>query len=185
MEIETGNKRGTLKLYNVETGLEDTNSIFYQNGRVVTNPVMEPLNWTSIIIAFAEDISLNSQTGQFEIYEGFVYNNIAMFNKSATIFGSIIDARDWNDIKSTIVDVPGPNDPVVNNSWNSWTNYNWREVWLTEDIISFTVNGEEIHQSLFGLSRATINDTSVLSLNSDSFRILSNADWILYEGKVV
>jgi len=185
METETGNKRGTLKLYNVETGLEDTNSIFYQNGRVVTNPVIEPLNWTSIIIAFAEDISLNSQTGQFEIYEGFVYNNIAMFNKSATIFGSIIDARDWNDIKSTIVDVPGPNDPVVNNSWNSWTNYNWREVWLTEDIISFTVNGEEIHQSLFGLSRATINDTSVLSLNSDSFRILSNADWILYEGKVV
>jgi hypothetical protein len=58
-------------------------------------------------------------------------------------------------------------------------------VWLTEDIISFTVNGEEIHQSLFGLSKATINDTSVLSLNSDSFRILSNANWILYEGKVV
>jgi hypothetical protein len=56
---------------------------------------------------------------------------------------------------------------------------------LTEDIISFTVNGEEIHQSLFGLPKATISDSSVLSLNSDSFRILSDATWTMYEGKVV
>jgi hypothetical protein len=185
METETGNKRGIIKLYNVETGLEDTNSIFYQNGRVVTNPIIEPLTWTSVVIAFAEDININNQIGQFEIYEGFVYNNVALFNKSAIIFGSIIDARDWNDIKSSIVDIPGPDDPIIDNSWNSWTNYNWRQVWLTEDVISFTVSGEEIHQSFFGLSKATINDNSVLSLNSDSFRIISNATWTLYEGKVV
>ena len=185
METETGNKRGKIKLYNAETGIEDTSSIFYQNGRVVTNPVIEPLSWTSIVISFAQDINLDSQIGQFEIYEGFVYNNIAMYNKSAAIFGTIVQSRDWNDIKSTIIDIPGPNDPLVNNSWLSWTNFNWREVWLTEDIISFTVNGEEIHQSLFGLPKATISDSSVLSLNSDSFRILSDATWTLYEGKVV
>jgi hypothetical protein len=185
METETGGKRGKVKLYNVETGLEDTNSIFYQNGRVVTNPVIEPSIWTSIIISFSQDINLNSQIGQFEIYEGFVYNNIAMFNKSAAIFGTIIEGRDWNDVKSTVVDIPGLNDPTVDNSWLSWTNFNWREVWLTEDILSFTVNGEDIHQSLFGLAKATIRDDSVLSFNSDSFRIISNATWTLYEGKVV
>ena len=185
LETETGNKRGIIKLYNVETGLEDTNSIFYQNGRVVTNPIIEPLTWTSIVISLAEDVNLNNQIGQFEIYEGFLYNNVAMFNKSATVFGNFIQTRDWNDVKSTTIDVPGPNDPTINNSWNSWTNYDWREVWLTDEIISFTVNGEGIHQSFFGLSKATINDNAVLSLNSDSFRILSDVTWTLYEGKVV
>jgi len=185
LETESGGRRGKVKIYDTLTGIEQFDIIYYQNGYIVNNPVIEPLSWTSLVISFSNDIILDNHTAQFEVYEGFLFNNVAFFNESSTIFGNVVNARDWTDIQTRVIDVPGPEDSTESVPWSFWNTMNWRDAWLTEEIIYFTVNGEEIHQSLFGLAKATVKDDATLSLNSDSFKIVTNVNWNRYEGRVV
>lgn len=179
LEKEVGGKRGFLKMYDAITGVEDKNSTFYQNGKEIKNPVIEPLVWSSISISLFNTIDLDGSIGQLELYNGFVYNNIAMYNNSYVVYGQTLGSKNWNEIKTTM------GDPIVNNPWTDILVGTWKDALFKEEVASISVDGEQVYQSLFGISRITSDDSSLLSLNSDSFRILSNANWELYEGKVV
>ena len=166
-------------MYDAITGVEDKNSTFYQNGKEIKNPVIEPLIWSSISISLFNTIDLDGSIGQLELYNGFVYNNIAMYNNSYVVYGQTLGSKNWNEIKTTM------GDPIVNNPWTDILVGTWKDALFKEEVASISVDGEQVYQSLFGISRITSDDSSLLSLNSDSFRILSNANWTLYEGKVV
>jgi hypothetical protein len=182
---ETGNKRGTLKLYDAESGIEVVETIFYQNGSIVTNPIIYPQSWSSILISFGQSIVLDGQIGQLELYEGFLFNNIAFFQKSSDILGIRQISRDWNDVRATIVDIPGPVDPSIDNLWSLWDNSTWAEIEQVEEIQTFTINGEDLYQSYFGLSKAILDDDTTLLINSDSYRVITNVTWSEYSGRPV
>jgi len=182
---EKDGKRGFLKAYNSFTGIEELNIVYYQNGEEVTNPVISVQLWSSLVISFGEEIYLDNQIGQLELYEGFTYNNIAMYKKGSIVFGRNVITRTWNELISTIVDIPGPNDPLVNLPWNFWTDFSWAQVESESQIATFTIDGQEIYQSFFGLSKAIADDDSKVLVNSDSFKIVTDVIWESFDGRPV
>ena len=185
LEKEVEGKRGFIKIYNAITGVEDKNSTFYQDGQQIKNPVIEPLTWSSISISLFANINLDASIGQLELYPEFLYNNIALYNKSYVVYGKTLGSKNWNEIKTSISNNPELENPIVNNPWTAILNGTWKDALFKEEVASISVDGEQVYQSLFGISRIVTRDTSLLSVNSDSFRILSDANWKLYEGKVV
>jgi hypothetical protein len=182
---ETGNKRGILKLYDANSGIEVTNTIFYQNGSIVTYPIIYPQSWSSIVISLGDSVELNNQIGQLELYEGFLFNNIALFQKSSDILGIVQSTRDWSDVLATVFDIPGPLDISVHNPWSLWNEGTWADVEATEEIKTFTIDGEDLYQSYFGLSKAVSSDDTTLFINSDSYKIITNVNWSEYSGRPV
>ena len=182
---ETGNKRGILKLYDANSGIEVTNTIFYQNGSIVTYPIIYPQSWSSIVISLGDSVELNNQLGQLELYEWFLFNNIALFQKSSDILGIVQSTRDWSDVLATVFDIPGPLDISVHNPWSLWNEGTWADVEATEEIKTFTIDGEDLYQSYFGLSKAVSSDDTTLFINSDSYKIITNVNWSEYSGRPV
>ncbi len=182
---ETGNKRGTLRLYSADSGVEVINTVFYQNGAIVTNPIVYPQSWSSIVISFGESIILDNQIGQLELYEGFLFNNIAFFKKSSDILGIQQITRDWEDVRAATIDIPGPLDPSVENQWSLWEDSTWSEVEQLEEVQTFTIDGQDLYQSYFGLSKAVSSDDTTLFINSDSYKIVTNVNWSEYSGRPV
>lgn len=182
---ETGGKRGYIKIFDESTGIEDPNVVYYQNGEEVSNPYIYPQTWTSIIIALGEDIVFDNKVGQLELYEGFVFNNIAFYQKSSIIYGRNVFTKNWLDIAFTTIDFPGPLDPTVPISWNTYLDFQWGEIYDFEQVFVFGIDGGSINKAFFGLSTIVSKDDSQLLVNSDSFKVLSNVNWSAYDGKPV
>jgi hypothetical protein len=166
-------------------GVEYTNVVYYENGEIVLNPVINPQQWNSIVISFKEDVLLNDQIGQFELYQGFVFNNIALYQKSSTVFGKQIATTQWFQIASETIDVPGPLDEVVPIPWLNWIDRPWGELFSREEILTFDIDGETIYRSFFGLSKVVGSDNTELSVNADSFKILTGVTWNQFDGRPV
>jgi hypothetical protein len=182
---EKDGKRASIKIYNSLNGIEEFDIIYYQNGNIVTNPIIYPQLWSSLIVSFGDEIFLDNQIGQLELYKGFTYNNIAMYKKGSIVFGSNVVTRTWNEVLSTIVDVPGPSDPTIELAWNFWTDFSWSQVEAEIILSSFSLDGQEIYESFFGLSKAISNDTSTVLVNSDSFKIVNDVIWEAFDGRPV
>lgn len=171
---ESNNLRAKLVLYNRGTTIEASGIVFYQNGNIVDNPYITPLQWSSISIAFDESVVLNNAVGQFEIYEGFLINNIAFYKKSSDILGSTVVDKTWQELRSE-------------STWGTW--YNSSSIWsvVADKLVAttFTVDGEAIYNTTFGISSTVSSDDTVLSVTSDGVTIISDTIWNEYSAKPV
>lgn len=83
LEPEIGGKRAKLVpyLYDILGEEVATNISMHQNG-IKQDVYIYPLSWSLITIEFDEPVDLSSVRGQFEIYPGFVVNNVTTFEQS-------------------------------------------------------------------------------------------------------
>lgn len=181
--IDNG-KRALLKAFDAETGLIadvvnviNDDIVFYQDGSRIKYPVIEPLKWTSIVISVGAQILLNSVSGQFELYEGFVYNNIASFQKTSQLFGQSIDARIWQEVRRAEIVVDGEI-LTFDYEWTDWTPYDWYGVYAPSTTpVSFNLNGSDVIKSYLGTSSIVCDDESIININSEGVDLISNVVW--------
>jgi hypothetical protein len=181
---ETSGKRAKIAAYDPNTGIQDFNVQFYQNGVLLENPFIEPLSWTSIVLAFGQSLDLDSYTGQLELYKGFLFNNIALFKKSTDILGTTIEVYSWQDFRQITTIIDGESVEVPQ-TWGSKIDNIWAD--FPEEVINvtYTIDGRNIYESYLGLSKAVSDDESVLLINSDGINILTNVTWDQYSGRPV
>jgi hypothetical protein len=101
------------------------------------------------------------------------------------IFGSNVISRTWNELTSTVVDIPGPIDPTVQLPWNYWTDFTWQQVLAETKFVTLSLDGSEIYQSFFGLSKGISTDNSKVLISTDSFKIVSDVIWEQFDGRPV
>lgn len=170
---ESNYARAKMVLYDAGTSTESTGIVFYQNGYKVDNPFIHPLTWNTIIITFEESISLPSAVGQFEIYEGYMVNNIAFYKKSSDVLGSEFVDNIWQDLRSET-------------TWQTWLSGGvWSATIGQNEPITYIVDGKSIYESTFGISSAVARDDSTLSIDSDGVDIITGTIWEEYTKRPV
>ena len=181
---ETSSNRAKIAAYDPNTGIQDFDAQFYQNGVFLENPYIEPLSWNSIVIAFGTSLDLDSYTGQLELYKGFLFNNIGLYKKSTDILGTTIEVYSWQDFRQVTTVIDGESVPVLQ-TWQSKMDNIWSD--FPEEVIdvTYTIDGRNIYESYLGLSKAVSDDTSTLLINSDGINILTNVTWNEYSGRPV
>lgn len=180
--IDNG-KRGIIKTYDLDTGLissfnnEAINDIvYYQDGNAIKNPIINPLRWTSIIISFGDNIEVDRTTGSIEFYEGFLYDNISVYEKSQLFTNFTIGSRIWQEVR--VSELTTENEIVFSeNSWNTWDSLTWEEVFSSIEPFRFTVDGSNIHKSYVGTSGTVVGDNSSIIFEEDSFNVFSDIVW--------
>jgi hypothetical protein len=174
---ETNGKRAKMIIFNATTGTEFTDVQFYQNGNLVDFPHIQPMEWASIVVSLGTSININAISGQFELYHGMLYNNIAFLEKQTDVFSTIVDSRAWSELLS---------DPVIGPlAWGFWNSYSWEEVANLTTTQLFTINGIEIFNSYLGLAKAVVVDDTSIMLNSEQLQQFVNVSWSEFSGKPV
>ena len=166
---ELNGKRGSLRVY--KNDVLYTGAKFFVNGRIIDEMKIVPLEWTSILISFTDstDITLNNKTGKFEVYEGFLANNIAFFQQEfVNFFSKLTTGLQWANIDDQNWDYPT----------QLATPLTWQqlgEISIT-DIVSQT--GDSTFKTYLGLSEQVFDDSATAFTNSDGFDALTNVTWV-------
>lgn len=174
VEPESDSKRGKIKLIDTETNQELSGITIFLNGKKVSNVLVRPLRWNSIIISLQDNsLNLSNEIGQLEIYSGVRVNNVAMFSDINELRLNLTTSNDWGDIDDNI--------------WNYYASASWLQV-LNEQNIPVTllsVNGEDIFDTYSGLSYAIGNDSAILDVNFDSIQVLNDVNWTNFDIKPI
>jgi hypothetical protein len=173
--IDNGS-RALMKVFDAETGFEDDQLTFYQNGVKINHPVIYPMIWSSIVFSFGETIILDGVSGQLELYQGFLYNNVTIYQKSTEILGQRTDARTWQEVRASEA-IIGEEIVTIQLQWEDWSPTQWGIVYAPTTSITFTIDGESIMGSYLGTSSIVSDDSSVIELNSDGVDIISDVTW--------
>ena len=174
---EVGGKRAKLRMYDERTGEEQLFVQYYQNGILVDNPYISPLNWSSIVIAFGEQILLNSVIGSLEFYPGIIVNNIVIFEKSSEVIGQTIFTRSWDELLEE-------EETSIPLKWSYWREIVpaenrgfWINVFQLLETLKFTIDAEGLFRSYLGLSTVVADDSAVLSIDSQSVSLITEVVW--------
>lgn len=178
------NKRGRLGIFNADTGLQQLGITIYQNGLLVPTAFIEPVSWNSIVISFDDSLALDSSIGQLELYEGFLYNNIALYQKSTDVLGTQLNSFTWAEFREEVFEIDG----VVFSTLQRWENKidsAWEDFVEEVELVSYVIDGQNIYESYFGLPKAIVNDSDQITFGSDTINIITDVEWNLYSGKAV
>jgi hypothetical protein len=181
---EDGGKRGRINIFDAETGIQERDVRFYQNGIQVSTVYIEPVSWNSLVISFDTSLNLSSTVGQLELYEGFLYNNIGLYQKSTDILGIRIDSFTWAEFREIVFEINGEIISTLQ-KWENKVDSSWGD--FIEEIknISYVINGKNIYESYFGLPKAIINDSDQILFGSDTINIITDVEWDQYSGRPV
>jgi hypothetical protein len=140
---------------------ESTNNlpIYYLNGKIVANPVIELLEWNVLGISFLNSVDLSESVGKIKIMSNILLNNIS-------VYGLDLE-NNSQDISNLIWDV------VNNGTWNQLGTWRYSNV---SDYYKVYDNGmKEIYKTYTGTNKISV-DTSSNSLNLQ----LKNYEYIGY-----
>lgn len=174
------NKSAVLKLINAITGteIEPRNLVFYQNGNKVPQVLIKPMEWNEITITFGNvdprlvigesqqaGIFLNNISGQFEMYQDVLFNNIIFFEKSSEVLAAVSVPFLWITI-----------------SEQTWGQYSAGGSWLdvAQQFVKAPVieRGKDVFNAYFGLSKIVLSDSSQLEIDYERVQGFFNIDWI-------
>jgi hypothetical protein len=186
LEPIDGGKRGVIKSFDGITGLAtdlvnvvNDPIVFYQNGERIKYPIITPMKWTSIVVAFGEEIEFTSAVGQLEFYEGFLYNNFATFQKTSFLFSQDIQARLWQEVRNYQAIVDGEI-VTLDHEWVDWTPFEWEGVYSPTSVrspIVSNLDGKRLTSSYLGTSSITINDPSSIIISYEGVDVISDVIW--------
>lgn len=186
LQPESGGSRGKIIAYDYISGQQLDNVIFYQDGQLVTNPIVYPRQWTAINVALLDPLEFNNVTGRIELYSGFVFNNIAEYNYAQPLndISKVVFKR-WFQVYTNIEeetvntwsDILQPAELVSPESWYDATST------LVEN--QYTIDGEQQYNSQVGLAVSVTEDLSSLSIYSNGADLFTNVQWQVFEGSPV
>lgn len=163
---EENSARGQIVVYDKNTNNISKDIIFYQNGLQVNSIFIEPVSWNTIVITFKDPVKLNNTVGQFEIYEGWLVNNIAFYKQRSDILGNIIVEQSWNELKEI-------------GNWSNIldANFDWDDIDTRIDFETNIVDGPSIYNATFGISSVVSKDNSTISIDSSGFNLITGTVW--------
>jgi hypothetical protein len=143
----------------IYTELTNNLPIYYLNGKIVANPVIELGEWNVLGISFLDSVDLSGSVGKIKITSNILLNNISVYGLDLENNAQDITNLTW--------------DVVDNEKWNELGTWKYSSV---ADYYKVYDNGmKEIYQTYTGTNKISIDTSS----NSRSFQF-KNYQYIGY-----
>lgn len=183
MEPIDNGKRGIIKAYDIETGYisdiinKEINDIkFYQDGYLIKYPIINSLQWTSIVAVFGSDVQSPSVSGSLELYDGFIYNNISIYEKPQFASNYTTGSRSWQETRFTEL-ITETETITVENQWEDWLVSNWIDIYAPTELFRFAIDGENITGAYSGTSGIIVDDSANVLIDSDGADVFTDVVW--------
>jgi hypothetical protein len=170
--IDPAGKRAIIYGIDSRTGSIVNGLLYYLNGRLVKDPVINVDEWNILAVSFISPPSLNSFSGSFRLVaKNVLVNNLSHYQLTSSQEIVTTEQRSWLEAKE-------PEGSVV--VWTYWTNDGdgtWLNVLNPGDVLLSSVNPEEIYKAYTGTNKKIIEDDSQLTLTNVEYNFYTDVSW--------
>lgn len=184
MVPDTANrKRARVYAVDSNTGLLDSNIVFYVNGKIVKTPVINIDSWTILGLVFGTPLIFDNYTGALNLTGEISVDNILQYQSSLLESNARSTYRKWFAVNSvdgnqahwgywkTGTD-PSNTPPIL-----ATTPYSWKTVLFSNERSLPTVDGESVYKKYTGTDRIVADTDSVFRLNKYQYTFFDNVTW--------
>ena len=173
-------ERGRLYAIDAATGLQNSDVLFYINGRKVVNPVIHSKTWTILGISFAEPLDMSGNMAKIGVTGPLLFNNLSYYQSSEADENARSVYRNWADVKIS---------ENLDKDWAYWKNldadpdtagtqtFTWRNILIvsSEGYIGFDINS--VYKRYCGTSRILVDTDSQFRLNNYKYSVYKDIQW--------
>lgn len=170
--IDPSGKRAIIYAIDSRTGTVANSSLYYINGRLVKDPVINVDEWNILAISFASPPSLNNFSGSFRVVaKNVLVNNLSHYQLTAAQEVITTAQRAWSEVKE-------PEGSVV--MWSYWTedgDGTWLNVLNLGDVVLSTVNPEDFYKAYTGTNKKIVDDDIKLPFTDIQYNFYTEVSW--------
>ena len=183
--MQINSKEKTIKLYmvaNHPTGKRakiyaiDGNSgalyngiVFYLNGSIVKEPVLNINEWAMLGIGFPSILNFKSYAGSIMINGPIIFNSLSYYQTTNLQAIQSVTKRPWARVKFST-------DGLFD--WEYWNDYfMWQGVLVQSSISYYGVNPQDLYKAYTGTNKIIVDDSRVFSFKDYQYAIFKDILW--------
>jgi hypothetical protein len=172
-------KRGKIYAINASTGKLEDGIVFYLNGNLVSDPVINTYEWAFIGIAFSNILNFNSYVGAFRINGPLLINLISHYKSTNLQEVQNVISRPWFKVKYS---------GNLTLDWDFWdVAYKWQGVLVLSSTSYYGVKPSDIYKAYAGTNKIIVDDYSlsdqlpkILNFKDYEYNIYKDIQWQSY-----
>jgi len=170
--IDGAGRRAIIYAIDSRTGVVADGLLYYLNGRLVKDPVINIDEWNILAISFVRPPSLNSFSGSLRVVgKNMLINNLSHYQITSSQEIITTAQRAWSEVKE-------PEGSVV--MWSYWTedgDGTWLNVLNLGEVILSSVNPEEFYKAYTGTNKKIVEDDSQLTFKDYEYNFYTDVSW--------
>jgi hypothetical protein len=170
--IDPSGKRSIIYAIDTRTGAIADGILYYINGRLVKDAVVNVDEWNILAISFTKPPSLNSYSGSFRVVgKNVLVNNLSHYQLTSAQEVLSTEQRPWLDVKE-------PEGSVV--AWSYWPqdgDGTWLNVLNLADVVLSTVDPSEFYKAYTGTNKKIVEDDSQLTFRDYEYSFYTDVSW--------
>ncbi len=169
--IQSDGKRGIIYAINAKTRKIDNNVVFYLNGRLVKNPILNTKQWAFIGVSFSNLFDCSGNIGSLNLNGPLIYNVISYYQATNLQEVQDVTLRPWvlvRGIRTSELHWSFWNSPVI--SWNG--------VLVLSSTSYYGANPSNIYNSYTGRDKIIAESDMIFSIKDYEYSVYSNASWV-------
>ncbi|NBP55386.1 hypothetical protein EBU71_02395 [bacterium] len=162
-------KRAKIYAIDGNTGALYDGIVFYVNGQVVKEPILNINEWIMLGIGFPSILNFKSYAGSVMINGPIIFNSLSYYQTTNLQAIQTVTKRPWARVKFSI-------DGLFD--WEYWNDYYlWQGVLVQSSVSYYGVNPSDLYKAYTGTNKIIIDDDRVFSINGYEYSVLKDILW--------
>ena len=162
-------KRAKIYAIDGNTGALYSGIVFYLNGKVVKEPVININEWSMLGIGFPSILNFKSYAGSIMINGPIIFNSLSYYQTTNLQAIQTVTQRPWARVKFAA-------DGLFD--WEYWNDYFlWQGVLVQSSVSYYGVNPSDLYKAYTGTNKIIIDDSRVFSINGYEYSIFKDLTW--------
>ena len=162
-------KRAKIYAIDGKTGALYDGIVFYLNGKIVKEPVLNINEWAMLGIGFPSILSFKSYAGSIMINGPIIFNSLSYYQTTNLQAIQSVNKRPWARVKFST-------DGLFD--WEYWNDYFvWQGVLVQSSVSYYGVNPSDLYKAYTGTNKIIIDDTRVFSFKDYEYSVFKDISW--------
>jgi hypothetical protein len=162
-------KRAKIYAIDANTGALYNGIVFYINGKVVKEPILNINEWIMLGIGFPSILNFKSYSGSIMINGPIIFNSLSYYQTTNLQAIQTVTKRPWARVKFAV-------DGVFD--WEYWNDYFvWQGVLVQSSVSYYGVNPADLYKAYTGTNKIIVDDSRVFSIEAYEYSMLKDISW--------
>lgn len=162
-------KRAKIYAIDGNTGALYNGIVFYLNGKVVKEPVLNINEWAMLGIGFPSILNFKSYAGSIMINGPIIFNSLSFYQTTNLQAIQSVTQRPWARVKFST-------DGLFD--WEYWNDYFvWQGVLVQSSVSYYGVNPSDLYKAYTGTNKIIVDDTRVFSFGDYEYTVFKDILW--------
>lgn len=162
-------KRAKIYAIDGNTGSLYNGIVFYINGQIVKEPILNVNEWIMLGIGFPSILNFRSYAGSIMINGPIIFNSLSYYQTTNLQAIQTVTKRPWARVKFAV-------DGLFD--WEYWNDYFlWQGVLVQSSVSYYGVDPADLYKAYTGTNKIIVDDDRVFSIEGYEYSVFKDILW--------